>query len=329
MISTVYAAAARYRRRYYAIHPELRRKLSRPVISIGNLAVGGRAKTPLAGFVAARLREMGERPSILSRGYGRRDAADGVVVVRDPGGIRADLDRAGDEPLMLARQQDGIAVLVSASRYLAGRLAEHHFGCTVHVLDDGFQHFDLHRDADILVVAREDIERPVTLPSGRLREPLDAAAACDAVVALDAADAREIAGRRPTWRARRRQGTARLSEPMGAPAGPSAGAVVAVAGIAQPSAFFGDLRAAGWTLARELPFADHHPYSRRDVAAIADAARSSGASLVLTTEKDLVRLLPFRPFPLPVAFVPLHVELEPPGTFDDWLLTRLRDARTR
>jgi tetraacyldisaccharide 4'-kinase len=272
---------------------------------------------------------MGECPSILSRGYGRRDPADGVVVVRDPGGIRADLDRSGDEPLMLARQHEGIAVLVSPSRYLSGRVAEHHLGCTVHVLDDGFQHFDLHRDADILVVAREDLERPQTLPSGRLREPLDAAAACDAVVCLDDADVRAIAAGRPTWRARRRQGAARLAEPMGAPVEGTADAVVAVAGIAQPSAFFDDLRSAGWSLARELPFPDHHRYSRRDVAAIFEAARASGASLVITTEKDLVRLLPLRPFPLRVAFVPLTVAVEPAEAFDDWLRTRLQDARAR
>jgi tetraacyldisaccharide 4'-kinase len=299
------------------------------VISIGNLAVGGRAKTPLAGLVAARLRSMGERPAILSRGYGRRDTADGVVVVRDPDGIRADVDRAGDEPLMLARQQDGIAVLVSPSRYLSGRLAEHHFGCTVHVLDDGFQHFDLHRDVDLLVVAREDIERPLTLPGGRLREPLDAAAACDAVIALDDADASRIAAGRPTWRARRRQGGARLAEPMGAPIERTTRAVVAVAGIAQPAGFFNDLRNAGWSLARELAFPDHHRYSRRDVAAIADAAHSCAAHLVVTTEKDLVRLLPLRPFPLPVAFVPMTVEVDPPEPFDEWLRARLEDARTR
>src|SRR6187399_1709623 len=172
MISTVYAAAARYRRRHYAIHPELRRKLVRPVISIGNLAVGGRAKTPLAALVAERLLTMGECPAILSRGYGRRDRGDGVVVVRDPGGIRADLDRAGDEPLMLARRLPGVSVLVSPSRYLAGVLAERHLGATVHILDDGFQHFDLHRDADIVAVARQDVEHPATLPGGRLREPL-------------------------------------------------------------------------------------------------------------------------------------------------------------
>src|SRR4029079_673005 len=99
--------------------------------------------------------------------------AGGVVAVRAPGGIRADLDRAGDEPLMLARQLEGVAVLVSSSRHLAGRLAEHHFGCTVHVLDDGVQHFAVARDADLVIVSSKDVERPATLPPGRLREPLD------------------------------------------------------------------------------------------------------------------------------------------------------------
>src|SRR5207253_8714787 len=133
-------------------------------------------------LVAGRLRDLGERPAILSRGYARRDAPDGVVVVRDPHGIRADLDRAGDEPLMLARQLDGVAVLASSSRYLAGRLAEHHFGCTVHILDDGFQHFALQRDADLVVVSGADLEGATTLPSGRLREPMDAASAADVFV---------------------------------------------------------------------------------------------------------------------------------------------------
>ena len=261
MISSVYAAAARYRRRYYATHPELRRRLSRPVISIGNLAVGGRAKTPLAALVASRLRDLGERPAILSRGYGRRDAADGVVVVRDRHGIRADLDRAGDEPLMLARQLDGVAVLASASRYLAGRHAEHHFGCTVHVLDDGFQHFALHRDADLVVIAQADLGEGRTLPAGRLREAIDAAEAADAFVMLDEGTEESLRGLgRPIWRARRRQGAARLTDAAGTPIAPSIGPIIAVAGIAQPSGFFEDLKAAGWLIARELPFRDHHRY---------------------------------------------------------------------
>lgn len=309
------------------------------MISIGNLAVGGRAKTPLAALVAARLRDLGERPAILSRGYGRRDAPDGVVVVRDPGGIRADVDRAGDEPLMLARQLDGVAVLVSSSRYLAGRLAEHHFGSTVHVLDDGFQHFDLHRDADILVIARADLERPITLPAGRLREPMDAADAADAFVMLDdpASDAvaldlddeeaAVIGFGRPAWRARRRQGIARLADAAATPLTPSAGPVVAVAGIAHPQGFFRDLQDAGWTIARELRYPDHHRYTNGDVARMVETVRGSGAVAVATTEKDMVRLLPFRPFAVPVAYVPITLELEPPGALDTWLVETLKSAR--
>lgn len=330
MIASVYAAVARRRRQYYAARPHLQRRLSRPVISIGNLAVGGRAKTPLASLVASRLLQLGERPSILSRGYARRDAADGVVVVRDPLGIRADLDRAGDEPLMLARELDGVAVLASSSRYLAGVLAEHHFGCTVHVLDDGFQHFALGRNADLVAIAAEDLERPLTLPAGRLREPLDAAAAADAFVAIEAMDRVKIdalAEWRPVWHARRRHGAARLAEPSGTVPSSCSGPVVAVAGIATPPRFFADLRSGGWTIAREMPYRDHHRYSRDDVREIFDAARSAGAGAVVTTEKDLVRLLPFRPFPIPVAFVPMQLDLTAPDTFDTWLAATLEGAR--
>ena len=287
------------------------------MISIGNIAAGGRAKTPMAALAAALLRDAGERPAILSRGYGRRDAADGVVVVRNPGGIRADLDRAGDEPLMLARQLDGVAVLAAGSRFLAGRLAETQFGCTVHLLDDGFQHFDLYRSADLVVLAREDVDRPTTLPSGHLREPLDAARAADAFVALD--DTREIArlaAGKPVWQARRRQGPATTSEP-----------VFAVSGIASPASFTAALRDSGWTVAGEQAFRDHYRYSRADVAAIAARARAAGATRVVTTEKDMMRLLPYRPWPLPIEAVPLSIELDDRSSFAAWLLATARGRR--
>jgi tetraacyldisaccharide 4'-kinase len=285
------------------------------VISIGNLAVGGRAKTPMAALVAERLMVAGERPAILSRGYGRRDAADGVVVVRDPDGIRADLDRAGDEPLMLARRLEGVAVLASPNRYLAGRLAERHFGCTVHVLDDGFQHFDLHREADLVIVAQQDLASARTLPGGRLREPLDAAYAADAFIALDGADVAAISAGRPCWTARRTLG--------GVPQEPA----LAVAGIAEPRTFFDGVRAIGARMVGELAFADHHRYSRADFARIVDAAGAAGASLVVTTEKDHVRLLPFRPFPLPVVAVPLTIEIDDRPAFEAWLAECIRRAR--
>jgi tetraacyldisaccharide 4'-kinase len=297
------------------------------VISVGNLAVGGRAKTPLAGSIASHLATLGERPAILSRGYARRRLQDGVVVVRDAVRIRADVDRAGDEPLMLARRVDGVAVLTCADRYLAGRIAEHHFGCTVHVLDDGFQHFALHRSIDIVVIASEDLADPRTLPFGRLREPLDALGAASAVIALDETTVQGLAPGRPIWRARRVLEEARLVEPYGAPAKPSGGSVVAVAGIARPERFFSDLRALGWPIARELAFRDHHPYSAGDIARIFRVAREQGADLIVTTEKDLVRLLPFRPFPLSVAWMPLSVRIEPADAFNQWLAASLLSAR--
>ena len=333
MISTVYAAAARYRRRHYAIHPSCGGTVA-PVISIGNLAVGGRAKTPLTALVAARLRALGERPAILSRGYARRDAADGVVVVRDPDGIRADLDRAGDEPLMLARQLDGVAVLASSSRYLAGRLAEHHFGCTVHVLDDGFQHFDLHRDADILVIARADLERP-----GRCRPAVCAS--------------RSTRRRRPTrsccWTTASQGGAARIVGPSGLARAPPAGRRRLADAAATPRDAFrgsgasrvarhrasagvlpGSDARAGWTIARELPYRDHHRYTAADLARIVGAVRAAGrGALILTTEKDLVRLLPFRPFAVPVAYVPMTLEIDPAAAFDEWLARTIEERAAR
>ena len=146
--------------------------------------MGGSGKTPLAAEIARTLLDMGERPAILSRGYARRIADPGVVVVSDGRNILSDVEHSGDEPLMLARALPRAAVLVGPSRYLSGRFGETRLGCTVHVLDDGFQHFDLMRDVDLLVSpeAGDDVR---TLPFGRFREPLDAAAAADALLVED------------------------------------------------------------------------------------------------------------------------------------------------
>ena len=189
MLNLLYSQLARARRRYYQRRPHLRRRLTAPVISIGNLTVGGSGKTPLAAEIARMLVEMGERPSILSRGYARKIVDEGVVIVSDGSRVLAEVERSGDEPQMLARAVPRAAVLVSSSRYVAGRIAESRLGCTVHVLDDGFQHFDLMRDVDLLV-SPDPSEGTRTLPFGRLREPLDAASAADALlVEVDRAEA--------------------------------------------------------------------------------------------------------------------------------------------
>jgi tetraacyldisaccharide 4'-kinase len=322
MIAALYAAAARRRREWYAARPQTRRRLRHPVISIGNIAAGGRGKTPFTAAVARLLLDLGERPAILSRGYARTQPDDGVVVVRDATGLRADLARAGDEPFMLARQLPGAIVAVSPDRYLAGRLAEHHLGATVHVLDDGFQHFPLDRDIDIVLVAEEDLAGQ-TFPAGRLREPPDVLIAADALVIVGNQDLRTYGPTDlRTYTARRTQAPPVFDE--GRP--PSLTACFAFAGIAGPEGFFAAARQHA-TVVGTRTFGDHHPYSARDIAAICRAAAEAGASAVLTTEKDYVRLLPHRPFPMPIGWVPLTMEPEPPDAFRAWLVSSMASAR--
>jgi tetraacyldisaccharide 4'-kinase len=327
-LSQLYAAVARERRRWYARRPDRRRRLDRPVVSVGNVAVGGSGKTPLVAHLARLLQDAGHRPSILTRGYARARSSDGVTVVSDGERILADLDRAGDEPLMLARRLPGVPVLVSSERYLSGRLAERRFGSSVHLLDDGFQHFQLDRDVDLVVVSGADLARAGTLPFGRLREPLDVLRAASAVVlanvepAEDEATVRALGalGVETIFRLARESGSPQPIDEGDRFEPPAAGTqVLGVAGLARPERFFADVGRRGWTVAGTLAFRDHYRYTRSDLAGIAAAMRGAGASLVVTTEKDVVRMLPLRPLPVPVAWLPLSVRVEPEAEFAAWL----------
>ena len=328
----MYGRAALARRRWYVRRPALRRQLARPVISVGALAAGGSGKTPLAGHVAALLAARGERPALLARGYARRRPADGVLVVRDWQAVRAGVDEAGDEPLMLARAQPQAAVLVAEDRYLAGRFAERVLDATVHVLDDGFQYLGLRRDIDLLLLAESDVQDPRTLPAGRLREPLAAARGADALLVEGAAPAARAVAERlgipRVFECRRMIGPLRAAG-SGAPAALPAGApLVAVAGIARPERFFAALRRAGHALAATLAFRDHCPYGAREVARIRRLAAGHGGAHVVTTEKDLVRLLPHAPLAFELLWAPLEVALEPAAAFGGWLEERLQQVRT-
>jgi len=325
----MYGRAARLRRAWYGRHPGRVRRLARPVISVGNLVVGGSGKTPLVAAIARLLVAAGEHPVILSRGYGRRRVADGVVVVSDGRSLQVPAEQSGDEPQMLARSLAGVPVLVSPDRYLAGSLAERRFGCTVHLLDDGFQHVQLARDINLLVMSRGDLDESL-LPAGRLREPIGAARAADALLVTgdedDAGMVSSSLGVTPAFRVLARQGEPRfILEPHTPPAGRR---VVAVAGIARPARFFDALRAGGWDVAREIVFRDHHWFSRRDLAAIERAAQSARADLIVTTEKDAARLKAedIAHSPIPWGAVPLQVTIEPPS-FISWIEERLAAAR--
>ena len=333
LLSYIYGALVRRRRRWYADHPSARRRLTCPVISVGNLTVGGSGKTPVVAYLARLLLELGERPAILSRGYGRKMTSDDVVVVGDGKRIHADLLKSGDEPLMLARALPGIAVLVARERYLAGRFAEDQLACTVHLLDDGFQHLMLERDLDLLLISQNDLENSSLLPRGSLREPLEAASAADAVIVTGTSELilDDVVRRFDVERgflARWHQGDARVvgqvDQVISAKSDMS---VMAFAGIARPERFFDGLRAAGWSLQQTITFRDHYQYTESDINKLRQQVRDSSIDLVLTTEKDLVRLLDFTPLSLPLAWVPLTVSLNPENDFRTWLVQRLCSVR--
>jgi tetraacyldisaccharide 4'-kinase len=331
-LSAAYSAAAAWRRRWYAADPARQRRLERPVISVGNLRVGGSGKTPIVAHIARLLVEQGERPAVLTRGYARRFVSAGVTVVSDGTTILAGLDAAGDEPLLLARELPSVAVLVGADRYLSGRLAETRLGATVHILDDGFQHLELARDTDLLLVSEEDLT-DVPLPAGQLRESIAAAVNADAALVLagypSAADRIGRAFGVPTvFRVTRQLGAPRMiAGARDSVVVPSGSRVFAVAGIARPERFFADVTSVGWEIAGSLTFRDHHRFTRRDVERIAAGAKASSSAIVLTTEKDAVRLAVCNLGELPVASVPLHVGVEPADAFRDWLMARLRGPR--
>jgi tetraacyldisaccharide 4'-kinase len=332
VLSALYGAVAVRRRTWYDAHPDVRRRLRQPVVSVGALAVGGSGKTPIAAHIASVLVSMGERPAVLSRGYGRVQRVDGVVVVSERGTVTCDLDRAGDEPLMLARRLAEVSVLVSEDRYPAGRLAESRLGATVHVLDDGFQHLSLRRDVDLLVLSEADVADARTLPGGRLREPLDTVSYADALVveARDMAQAGALAervGARDVFRFERRLAAPRdpvSSEPVEIRSGAR---VLAVVGIARPDTFVDALRTTGYDVVDVTRVRDHHAYSRQEVEALGARAAETGVDHVLTTEKDLVRLLPHAPFTFPLRWVPMDVSVEPADRFREWLTARLTRAR--
>jgi tetraacyldisaccharide 4'-kinase len=337
VLSGVYGRATAIRRAWYAGRPHRARRLDRPVISVGNLVVGGSGKTPLVAALARLLAAAGERPAILSRGYGRRDAPEGVVVVSDGERVLATPPQSGDEPYMLARSLRGVAVFVSPERYLAGRLAERRFSCTAHLLDDGFQHLQLARDIDLVVMAAADLgERP--LPAGRLREPLEAARAADALLVpgrdADVETVRSRLGVETAFRVSARYHGLRLlahAREVGEVSAPP-GKVVAVAAIARPERFFAALRELGWDVVRALVFRDHHWFTARDIAAIEQVAGDVAADLVITTEKDAARLdvraAADRRRCLWAA-LPLELAVDPADRFAAWLAGRLAAARRR
>jgi tetraacyldisaccharide 4'-kinase len=330
--STLYGGVQRWRRDWYTRDRSRQHRLSRPVISVGNLRVGGSGKTPIVESIARLIVANGGRPAILTRGYGRRVSTAGVTVVSDGSTILADVFQAGDEPLMLARHLPGVPVLVGADRCESGRVAERRFGATIHLLDDGFQHLGLARELNLLAIAEDDLFDRV-LPAGRLREQLNAAAAADALLADGSSErvARfgHSVGVETVFTVVRSSGHARWIDPGDATTVPADRRIFAIAAIARPERFFRDIVSAGWVVAGKKSFRDHHWFTERDMELVAREARAVGAELVLTTEKDAVRLETCDRGQLPFAYVPLTVRIEPADLFSNWLFSRVPSLEPR
>lgn len=320
------------------------------VVSVGNIAFGGRGKTPTVARVARTLQDMGERVAILSRGYGRRVVEDGAVIVSDGAHLLADLDRAGDEPLMLARELPGISVVVCDQRAVAGAVAQHALGATALVLDDGFQHRQMRRDVDLVIVTPDDLDGR-RAPLGRLRESPSALARADVVV-VDGGEQTPVGGKNlPTAFAAGRR-LFRLRRHTHAPALRAGARVFVLAGIAGPGRVAAAATDAGLVVVGAWSPGDHHRYTRADVArlardlrALSDSDSAGGDSVtaatgaaavapvaLLTTAKDAERLRPFRPLPFDVHVLGHSVTMEPGDdgpSFADWLGGRLGTSELR
>jgi len=276
-LTPLYAAAVKAKNFGYDWGWPSAKRLEWPVISVGNLSVGGSGKTPLVIRLAELLTARGIKVDVLSRGYGRTSSAIERVL---PGG---EAIRFGDEPLLIA-EQARVPVYVGASRYEAGQLAEREAGQAlgVHLLDDGFQHRQLARNVDIVVLHRSDFEQSL-LPAGRLREPL--ASLHRASVLVLRAEDRDLETKleqqkfyKPVWMVERRLEVPALRR------------AVAFCGIARGEEFFGMLRHRGVELVETLMFQDHHRYMDADIEQLVRLARQSHAEAFVTTEKDTVRL---------------------------------------
>ena len=304
-------------------------KLDCRVISVGNLTLGGTGKTPVVMMIAETLRGNGHKPGILSRGYGGNSRNE-INVVCDGKNILLSTEVAGDEAVMMAQRLKNVPVLVGSDRYQTGRYAIKHFGVDTLILDDGFQHLALKRDMNILLF---DHQRPFgngqLFPAGELREPKKEARRADFVCITRYSGSsyppginEQLIKDLPLVKS-----TLRLDSLLNLNDGGIFDVkklqdqpVAAFSGIANPSDFRRLLEQSGARVVYYHPFPDHHEYTLSDLKHIEDLGRKSGAKLILTTEKDAVKIKPSSII-LPFYKVALEMEiLEGRETFNQRVL---------
>lgn len=310
-LASIYGAVVAARNSFYDRGILSARRLKGPVVSVGNLSTGGSGKTPFVILLGELLKARGLQFDVLSRGYGRKSR--GTLLV-DPGGLAPQF---GDEPLLIARKLQ-VPVVVGEDRFEAGTFAEEKFGPQLHLLDDGFQHRQLHRDFSIVLVTPQDVTDHL-LPVGRLREPITSLRRADAVVLASGASPESfpIEGKL-IWRVRR--GIA----PQNTPPRP-----VVFCGVARPQNFVLQLRAANIEPAAEAFYRDHHAYSEQDIRALLSLKQKSEASGFVTTEKDAVNLGFYLAALQPLSVVPVRMQLDDAANALDTMLRSIEDRKRK
>ncbi|WP_233570426.1 tetraacyldisaccharide 4'-kinase [Prosthecochloris sp. ZM_2] len=292
-----------------------------PVISVGNITAGGTGKSPMIDLFTKYVLSQGITPAIISRGYGRTTR--GVRLVSDGRSLLLDSREAGDETVMLARQNPEAIVVVAERRTAGARFLMEHFRHNlpgVILLDDAFQHRRIQRDLDIVLInAREPFWKNRMLPAGRLREPVKGIRRADLVIInkLDREhDGRDIEGPLAAWGIPTAKARIRTGELVWA--GGEAGnnrRFLAFAGIAGPESFLASLRHHGLDIAETVWFRDHEPCTAASIRYIMKKARLHSLALV-TTEKDFIRLkatpeLLDELTTLPLSYLPIEPEFFP------------------
>jgi tetraacyldisaccharide 4'-kinase len=298
--SRLYGLGAGVRRTLYARGWLTARRLPAPVVSVGNLTVGGTGKTPVVACLARLWQDRGRRVAILSRGYGGQSR--GVTCISNGQNTYKKPPEVGEEPYWLARTLPGVAVYTGACRYAAGLAAWEEFQPDLFLLDDGFQHVQLHRDLDLVLLdAAAPFGNGYLLPRGPLREPLAALAAAQSLILTrfdpEPHQAQLAAIRRAfpdktvlTATIAPVKVTAYPGGQAEAPAALRHRALVAFAGLARPEVFAGTLQELGVDLKDFRIFPDHHSYSHEELDRLTEAARALGAGGLITTGKDWASL---------------------------------------
>jgi tetraacyldisaccharide 4'-kinase len=338
ILGSTWGALARCRASLYETGWLRRHTLERPVISVGALSVGGAGKTPTTALLAGLLSEADCRPAILSLGYKRSGAAPLLVSRGDGRGPIVAVTEAGDEPFWLASALPAVPVAVASHREEAAQVVLSAMtAADVFLLDDGFQHLRVARDVNLLVV---NPERPfwddAPMPVGRLRESPAAATRADAflIIGADAESTARLHERYPKpqrfeltrqaprcWPLDERIPEALPTGGIGATEAGIDGPAFAFAGIARPERFFDDLEADGVVLKGRHAFPDHHEFRTRDLDEIVGLARECGATTLVTTEKDAVRL-PREAVEIPLRIWGYRLQANEPERLVAWLKDR-------